>query len=112
MYKDLNEAREYYATLRELVMQLSGGREDADALAKVEGLCGAATAALDDAECHERLRAVRTQAGELFSREGPLKCACSSSRPCVTASQSSSQPRISRQRSNTSKWPPLGSRVN
>ena len=75
MYKDLKEVREYYATLRELVIQHSGGWEDADSLAKVEGLCGAASAALADAECHERLRAVCTQAGELFSREGHLKWA-------------------------------------
>lgn len=75
MYKDIKEVREHYSTLRELVMQHSGGWEDADSLAKVEGLCGAAIAALADAECHERLRAVCTQAGELFSREGHLKWA-------------------------------------
>jgi hypothetical protein len=74
-YKDLREVREHYATLRELVIRKTGGWDDADTRARTEGLCGEAMAALDDAECRERLRAVRDNAGELFSREGHLRWA-------------------------------------
>jgi hypothetical protein len=70
---DIRKVREHYSTLRELVIQHPGGWDDADALAKVRRLCGAGIAALDDPECHEKLRAVETQAAELFSREGHRK---------------------------------------
>jgi hypothetical protein len=73
MYKDLRDLREYYSTLRELVMRHAGGWDDADSRVKVDGLCGAAMAVLDDIECRERLRAVRSHAAELYSREGHLK---------------------------------------
>ena len=46
-YKDLKEIREHYATLRELVIQNSGGWDDAESRAKVERLCSAGMAALD-----------------------------------------------------------------
>jgi hypothetical protein len=72
-FKDLNELRDCYARLRELVIQNSGGWEDLDSRAKVERLCKAGSDALEDAECRERLRMVREQARELFSREGHLK---------------------------------------
>jgi hypothetical protein len=75
VYKDINQVREYYATLRELVIQNGGGWDDAATRKKVEELCGAGAAALDDKECHERLRVVRQQAGELFSASGHLKWA-------------------------------------
>jgi hypothetical protein len=71
--RDLKEVREYYASLRELVIHNWGGWDDADARAKVERLCAAGIAALDDPECRERLRAVQAQARELFSRDGHLK---------------------------------------
>ena len=74
-YKDLKDVREYYSSLRELVIGHSGGWDDADSRAKVESLCAAGIAALEDTECRERLRAVQTQAAELFSREGHLKWA-------------------------------------
>jgi hypothetical protein len=73
VYKDLKEVREYYSTLRELVMRHAGGWDDADSRIKVDGLCGAGMAALEDLECRERLRAVRAQATELYSRDGHLK---------------------------------------
>ena len=72
-YTDLTLVRDCYARLRELVIYNAGGWEDVDSRTKVERLCEAAMEALDDTECHERLRAVRSQAGELFSREGHLK---------------------------------------
>jgi hypothetical protein len=74
-YKDLREVREYYTALRELVIQKNGGWDDFVSRAETARLCTAGIAALDDAECHERLRAVERQAAELFSREGHLKWA-------------------------------------
>jgi hypothetical protein len=71
--RDIREVREHYSTLRELVIQHPGGWDDAEARAKVERLCGAGIAALDDPECHDRLRAVESQAADLFSREGHRK---------------------------------------
>ena len=73
-YRDLLEVRNCYAALRELVTQY-GGWNDVDACAAAERLCRAGIAALEDAECHERLRAVQAQASELFSRFGHLKWA-------------------------------------
>ena len=72
-YTDLTEVRECYSRLRELVIHNPGGWEDVDSRAKVDRLCEAGIVALDDTECRERLRAVRTQARELFSRDGHLK---------------------------------------
>jgi hypothetical protein len=72
-YKDLHEVRECYAALRELVIQNNGGWDDVESRSKMARLCHAGIAALDDPECHERLRAVETQAAELFSRQGHLK---------------------------------------
>jgi hypothetical protein len=72
-YTDLTEVRECYAQLRELVIHNAGGWEDVESRAKVDRLCEAGMVALDDSECRERLRAVRTQARDLFSREGHLK---------------------------------------
>ena len=72
-YTDLKEVRECYATLRELVIHRPGGWDDVESRSKVERLCAAGMAALDDAECRERLRAVQAQAADLFSQEGHLK---------------------------------------
>ena len=69
----MKQVREYYATLRELVIHNSGGWDDAESRAKVERLCSAAMAALDDAECRERLRSVLSQARDLFSEDGHVK---------------------------------------
>jgi len=74
-YKDLREVRECYAALRELVIHNNGGWDDVESRARMARLCNAGIAALDDAECRERLRAVEAQAAELFSREGHLKWA-------------------------------------
>ena len=72
-YKDLLQVREAYTALRELIIQTNGGWDDVESRAKVVRLCSAGVAALDDAECRERLRAVQAQAAELFSREGHQK---------------------------------------
>ena len=75
MHKDLKQLREYYATLRELVIHRSGGWDDAESRSKVEALCAAGISALDDAECRERLRSVVAQANDLFSEDGHQKWA-------------------------------------
>jgi hypothetical protein len=72
---DLNEVREYYATLRKLIILNPGGWDGAQSRARVEQLCQAGMAALDDSECQERLEAVQSQARELYSRNGHHKWA-------------------------------------
>ena len=72
---DLKELRGYYATLRELVIHSSGGWDDVESRTKVERLCAAGMAVIDDAECRERLRAVQAQAADLFSQNGHQKWA-------------------------------------
>jgi hypothetical protein len=68
--KDLEEVRELYKRLRELVIQNPGGWDDAASRERVEALCDAGIAALEDAECHARLRTVQEQARELYSASG------------------------------------------
>ena len=68
--KDLHEVRELYKRLRELVIQNPGGWDDAASRERIEALCNAGIAALDDVECQERLRTVEEQARELYSRGG------------------------------------------
>ena len=70
--KDLHEVRELYKRLRELVIQYPGGWDDAASRERIHALCNAGIAALDDMECHDRLRAVEEQACELYSRSGHL----------------------------------------
>jgi hypothetical protein len=72
---DINEVREYYATLRKLIILNPGGWDDAESRAQVERLCRAGMAAVDDSECQERLDAVQHQARELYSRSGHHKWA-------------------------------------
>jgi hypothetical protein len=72
-YNDLREVRAHYVTLRDLVIQRTGGWDDVDARTRVEGLCGEAIAALEDAEARQWLRLVREQANALFSRAEHLK---------------------------------------
>jgi hypothetical protein len=74
-FKDLKEMRACYSGLRELIIQNSGGWEDAETRARIEALCQGGMEALDDAECRERLRAVLVQAADLFSTDGHNKWA-------------------------------------
>jgi hypothetical protein len=67
---DINEVREYYATLRKLIILNPGGWDDTQSRARVEQYCQAGMVALDDNECQERLKAVQNQARELYSRDG------------------------------------------
>ena len=68
--KDLNEVRELYKRLRELVIQNPGGWDDAASRERIQALCNAGIAALADVECQDQLRAVEEQARELYSRGG------------------------------------------
>lgn len=72
-YKDIKQVRDCYAALRELVIHNPGGWDDAGSREKVERLCAAGIAALDDEECRGRLRAVQAQAAELYSSDGHRK---------------------------------------
>lgn len=72
-HKDIRVVRHCYASVRELVIHNPGGWDDLQTRSRVEELCRAAIAAFDDAECHARLRAVQSQAEELYSREGHRK---------------------------------------
>jgi hypothetical protein len=67
VHKDIRQVREHYAAVRDLIAQNVGGRDDGATRAKVNVLCEAAIATLDDAECRQRLRAVERHAAELFS---------------------------------------------
>jgi hypothetical protein len=71
--RDLNEVREYYSTLRELIILHPGGWDDAESRARAGRLCRAGMAAVDDSECQERLAKVEAQAAELYSRDGHHK---------------------------------------
>src|SRR5687767_16014786 len=73
--KDIKLVREQYATVRDLVIRNPGGWDDGDSRTKAERACEAATAALHDAECHERLRAVVAQTRDLYSAENHAKWA-------------------------------------
>ena len=48
---DLKELRACYSRLRDLVIQNSGGWDDAQTRARIETLCQGGMDALDDAEC-------------------------------------------------------------
>ena len=67
--------RTCYSRLRDLVIHNSGGWDDAETRSRIEALCSRGIEAIDDAECHERLRTVQAQAAELFSSEGHSKWA-------------------------------------
>jgi hypothetical protein len=74
-YTDLKQVRETYVTLRELVIRNPGGWDDVASLTKTRRLCNAATEALEDPECRERLHTLVVQAGDLYSPAGHLKWA-------------------------------------
>ncbi len=74
-HNDLKEVRERYGALRDIVIQNPGGWADVASSIRITRLCEEARAALDDAECRERLRAVEAQAAELYSADGHGKWA-------------------------------------
>jgi CheY-like chemotaxis protein len=69
-FNDLDEARVLYAALADLFVAHAGGRENPDALARVEKLCEGATSAVDDVECRVAIRGVKTYSKLFFSEDG------------------------------------------
>ena len=70
---DVAEARRLHAALRDLLTCHSGGVPDLRARRRVLSLCQAASDALDDAYCREKLRLVGEYAAELFSHRDHAK---------------------------------------
>jgi CheY-like chemotaxis protein len=69
-FNDLDEARVLHAALADIFVAHAGGREDPDALERVEKLCDAAIQAVDDVECRVALRGARTYSKLFFSDDG------------------------------------------
>lgn len=70
---DIREVRERYGALREIVIHNPGGWDDGASRAQVLALCEEARTAIEDGECHERLRAVEAQAADLYSEDAHQK---------------------------------------
>jgi CheY-like chemotaxis protein len=70
-FTDLDEGRALYGGLMEVFVEHAGGRDNPEALERVEKLCAAAVAAIDDVECRVAIRGVASYAKLLFSDEGP-----------------------------------------
>ena len=71
-FNDLDEARVLHAALTDIFVAHAGGRENAEALARIEKLCDAAISAVEDLECRVALRGVKSYAKLFFSDDGPL----------------------------------------
>jgi hypothetical protein len=67
------EARRLQAALRDLFTHHAGGAPDFRTLRRVLLLCQAATEAVDDAYCHEKLRLIGEYAAELLSQRDHAK---------------------------------------
>jgi hypothetical protein len=72
-YPDLDDARRHHAGLKEIFRNQAGGRDNRDAVRKVEELCRAASAAVDDPYCRETLGIVGDYASQMFSDRKHLK---------------------------------------
>jgi hypothetical protein len=71
---DVGEARRLHAALREIFLHReSGAAPDFRALRRVLVLCEAATRAVDDAYCREKLRLVAEYAAEMLSQASHAK---------------------------------------
>ncbi len=70
---DLAEARQLHAALREFFARYTGAAPDFRALRRVLALCQAASAAVDDAYCREKLRLVSEYAAEMLSQPNHAK---------------------------------------
>ena len=70
---NMAEARRLYAALREFFARHAAGAPDFRALRRALSLCQAASEALDDAYCQEKLRLVGEYAAELFSHRNHAK---------------------------------------
>ena len=70
-FTDLDEGRALYGGLMEVFVEHSGGRDNPEALERVEKLCAAALAAVEDVECRVAIRGVKSYSKLLFSNDGP-----------------------------------------
>jgi CheY-like chemotaxis protein len=71
-FHDLDEARALHAALLEMFVAHTGGKENPEALKRVEHLCDLAIREVDDLECRVSLRGIKSYASLLFSNEGHL----------------------------------------
>ena len=70
---DLQEARSFHASLRQIVERHSGAASDFRALRRVLDLCRRAGEAIDDRYCRDKLRLVEDFAAEMFSHSEHAK---------------------------------------
>lgn len=68
-FDDLDEARVLHAALSDVFVAHSGGRDNPEALTRVEKLCDAAASAVDDLECRVAMRGIKAYAKLFFSAE-------------------------------------------
>jgi len=71
-FEDLDEARALHAALLEMFVAHTGGKDNPQALKRVEHLCDLAMREVDDLECRVSLRGIKSYASLLFSTEGYL----------------------------------------
>jgi CheY-like chemotaxis protein len=71
-FADLDEARVLHAALADIFVAHAGGRENPEALARVDTLCEGAIGAVEDVECRVAIRGVKSYAKLLFSDDGHL----------------------------------------
>lgn len=71
--RDMAEARRLHAALREIVARHAGEAADFRALRRVLALCQAASEAVDDAYCREKLRLAGEYAAEMLSHNEHAK---------------------------------------
>ena len=69
-FNDLDEARALYGALMEVFVIHTGGKENREALARIDKLCDAATNAIEDVECRVAIRGVKAYSKLLFSEDG------------------------------------------
>jgi CheY-like chemotaxis protein len=69
-FQDLDEARALHAALLEMFVAHTGGKDNPQALRRVEELCDLAIGEVDDLECRVSLRGIKSYASLLFSDEG------------------------------------------
>lgn len=69
-FQDLDEARALHAALLEMFVAHTGGKDNPQALKRVEELCELALREVDDLECRVSLRGIKSYASLLFSNDG------------------------------------------
>jgi len=77
-FNDLDEARVLHAALADVFVAQVGGRENPDALTRVEKLCDAAISAVEDVECRVAMRGVKSYSKLFFSEDGHVGIASAS----------------------------------